>query len=63
MPRRSVMCVLPLALLLGCLSGCGGNSEEGVKHIEQLPPGRVPQMKKNGPEPSAKQPGGAQKRK
>jgi hypothetical protein len=54
MPRRSLVCTLLMALFLGSLPGCGGGSEEGVKQTEELPPGRVPQMKKNGAEPDLK---------
>jgi hypothetical protein len=54
MPRRSVGYTLLVALFLGCLYGCGGGPEEGIKQTEQLPPGRVPQMKKNGAPPSSK---------
>jgi hypothetical protein len=46
MTRRGLLHVLLLPLCLGCLPGCGGNSEEGVKHTEKLPPGRVPEMKR-----------------
>ena len=43
--RRWIIRAVMLAYILCLLSGCG-KSEEGVKHDEKLPPGRVPQMKK-----------------